>query len=249
MSRHTGTLEYSPLQKAILKAISRYRNTNRHVSSDRQHDIDWILETSFDFSRIDLQKHIAIGHYIKTLKVGLLGKSALRDHIQHALNKVSLESLVDELLKRHKADLRAQEMRSHAIQIPVAHQANQELLLESRSLDIEENQQSREQIQTKAKRLMAMDKKLLEKYAVMKKAHMALCKKYGEPYSFSSDTMSQLTTTVVSVVEEDEDIQQAIVAEAQELTEVSNFNSQRLFKAVIEPRHIVPANDKRLTTS
>ncbi len=95
------------LKDAIHYAIRRYRRIHNTVSAERQKDIDWLLETANDFSMIDVKKHVAINNYIKSIHVGLLGRSELRRYILHALESVPLMGLIDELLEHHKAEIQA----------------------------------------------------------------------------------------------------------------------------------------------
>ena len=51
-------------------------------------------------------------------------------------------------------------------------------------------------------RLVTVEQQLISKYKSLKQEHMKLCRKYGEQHAFSSETLSQPSSSVAIPEEE-----------------------------------------------
>lgn len=226
-SQKSGAID---LEFAVVTAINRYCEKHPTLTRDRQGDIEYLRGILSDTSLVAAQKHVAISKYVKCVKKGLLGRSDLRDYVLQGLALVPLESLMDELLRHHAAELHSRDMKIHALQSPKSGSAAQELLLESKTSDLSTLQETHKDIKGKAERVAVLHAELVDKYKALKQAHIRLCRRYGEHYSFSSEVLSQSSyrTNDVAAAEEgipeEEDVPQMAMS--------VGSNNQRLFRLV-----------------
>lgn len=232
MSRQEATKKNPAinLETAVNRAIRRYHKNHKVVSENRQKDISAIKVILSDSVLVDAQKHVAIAEYLKSLSVGLMGRSELRRHVLQALESVSLMGLMDDLLRRHKAEIQARETQLHSLQAPQATQTVRDLLLEHKTVDLNQLQETYDVLNKRAKKLSSIHGRLFDKYEALKKSYRALCKKHGEHCSFSSETLSQPSFIIEDYFLEEEP--STVTEETGEATVSSSFevSGQRLFR-------------------
>ena len=187
---------------AVQMASGRYQNRHSKLSNDRRKDVDSLRQILADSSRLAICKHAAISRYIRSLKRGLLGRSDLADYVWQALESVSIECLVQDLLARHKAELRAKDMALHALQPISSDPVTHDLLLAAKTAELSKSQEHARHLNQKMARLVTVEQQLISKYKSLKQEHMKLCRKYGEQHAFSSETLSQPSSSVAIPEEE-----------------------------------------------
>ena len=232
MTRHTHTNrepESNELANVVNEAITRYCDQHRSLSHDRQEDIRFLKAILLDTSRIAVQQHIAIGKHVRSLKVGLFKRSDLRDYVLEALARVPLDGLINELLRRHEAELRAQEMKAHAAQPAQAIAAAPDLAVTAIEADLIAAQEANQQIEEEVGRLLNIYQELIRKYKNLKREYIILCKKHDEPCFLFADLLSQFSGDVSDPIV----INDSAISDAREEVAIASSgasNGQLLFK-------------------
>ena len=151
------------LTVAVQMAIGRYQDKHSKLSSDRKKDIECLQDILADSSRLTSYKHAAITRYIRSLKRGLLGRSDLADYVWQALETVSMEYLIQDLLSRHKAELRAKDMALNALQPISSEPVTQDLLLAAKTAELSKSQEYSRHLNQQMARLRTIEQQLIRK--------------------------------------------------------------------------------------